>query len=130
MKISKADRREAKQLFRSCMVNGLLNEGRVREIVSKVAQAKPRGYLAILTHFHRLLKLELERRAARVDSAVPLPQELATGVTKGLTQVYGEGLSITFTQNPALIGGLRVRVGSDVYDGSIQTRLERLEESF
>ncbi len=130
MKISKAARRDAKQLFRGCQVNGLLNEGRVREVVRKVAEAKPRGYLAILTHFHRLLKLELERRAARVDSAVPLPQELATGVTKSLTRVYGEGLSIAFTQNPALIGGLRVRVGSDVYDGSIQTQLERLEESF
>ena len=37
---------------------------------------------------------------------------------------------MTFDQNPALIGGLRVKVGSDVYDGSIQARLKALAESF
>ena len=33
-------------------------------------------------------------------------------------------------QNPALLGGLRIKVGSDVYDGSVQGRLENLVESF
>ena len=41
-----------------------------------------------------------------------------------------QGLNISFAQNPALLGGLRIKVGSDVYDGSVQARLEDLEESF
>ena len=48
--------------------------------------------------------------------------------TDGLVKRYGAGLNFTFRQNPALIGGMRIQVGSDVYDGSIQSRLAQLEE--
>ncbi len=130
MKVSKQARRGAKELFRSSIVNGVLDENRVRDVVSKVAQAKPRGYIAILSHFHRLVKLEVERRTARVESAVPLTPEIQTEVTNKLGKLYGAGLNISFAQNPALLGGLRIKVGSDVYDGSVQARLENLVESF
>lgn len=130
MKISKQARREAKELFRDCFVNGVLDENRVRQVVSKVAELKPRGYIMILSHFHRLVKLELERRTARIESAVALPPELQSQVTNKLNAIYGQGLSISFAQNPTLLAGLRIKVGSDVYDGSVQARLERLAESF
>ena len=130
MKISKQARREAKQLFRSCLSNGLLDENRVRQAVPQVVDTKPRGYVAILSHFQRLVKLELERRTARIESATPLPQDLQASVQASLTQTYGPGLNISFGQNPALIGGMRIKVGSDVYDGSIQARLAALKESF
>jgi F-type H+-transporting ATPase subunit delta len=130
MKISKQARREAKQLFRSCLVNGALQEDRARHAVKRVVELKPRGYVAILNHFQRLVKLELERRTAKVESAVALSPELQASVQSGLARVYGPGLNISFAQNPALIGGLRLKVGSDVYDGSIQARLTALQESF
>ncbi len=130
MKISKQARLEAKQLFRSCRVNGLLNEDRVRQAVQRVVAAKARGYLAILSHFHRLVKLDIEQRTARVESPVPLPADLQQALKDRLGRIYGAGLDISFAQNPTLIGGLRVRVGCDVYDGSVKTKLERLAESF
>ena len=130
MKVSKQSRRDAKELFRACLVNGVLDENRVREIVGKVIAAKPRGYIATLSHFQRLVKLDMERRAAKVESAMPLTPELQADVKSKLTRIYGEGLNISFTQNPALLGGLRIKVGSDVYDGSVQARLEQLVESF
>lgn len=130
MKISKQARRDAKELFRSSVVNGVLDENRVRDVVSKVAQAKPRGYFEILSHFQRLVKLEVERRTAKVESAAPLSPEVQAEVKNKLGTLYGQGLNITFAQNPALLGGLRIKVGSDVYDGSVQARLEDLVESF
>jgi F-type H+-transporting ATPase subunit delta len=130
MKISKQARREAKELFRISIVNGVLDENRVRQAVSKVAEVKPRGYVGILSHYHRLVKLEIERRTAKVESAVALPPEIQSEVTNRLNKIYGQGLNISFTQNPALLGGLRIKVGSDVYDGSVQARLENLVESF
>jgi F-type H+-transporting ATPase subunit delta len=130
MKISKQARRDAKELFRSSIVNGVLDENRVRQVVSKVAQAKPRGFVEILSHYHRLVKLEVERRTARVESAVALSPEIQADVTSKLGKIYGQGLNISFAQNPALLGGLRIKVGSDVYDGSVQARLEGLVESF
>ncbi len=130
MKITKQARHEAKELFRSCLVNGLLDEKRVRDIVAKVVQARPRGYFAILSHFLRLVRLELEQRTARVESAAPLAPQLQGELKNKLTRLYGPGLDVSFAQNPALLGGLRVKVGSDVYDGSVRARLAALEESF
>lgn len=130
MKISKQSRREAKELFRSCSVNGLLDEGRVRQAVQRVLQAKPRGFLAILSHFERLLRLDFDRRTARIESAVPLSQDLTAKTRAALEKTYGPGLNISFGVNPALIGGVRIKVGSDVYDGSVQARLAALQESF
>jgi F-type H+-transporting ATPase subunit delta len=130
MKITKQSRREAKELFRSCVVGGLLEENRVRQAVQQVLQTKPRGYLAILTHFLRLIKLDIERRTALVESAVPLASDLQTQIQTSLARSYGKGLEISFAQNHELIGGVRIKVGSDVYDGSVQGRLAELQESF
>lgn len=130
MKISKQARREAKQLFRSCLVNGLLDENRVRQIVQRVLELKPRGYVAILSHFQRLLKLDIERRTATIESAAALAPEVRDRLQANLNRVYGPGLNISFAQNPVLIGGMRIKVGSDVYDGSIQARLAALLDGF
>ena len=130
MKMTKQARRDAKQLFRSTVVNGVMDEGKVRSVVQKVLAAKPRGYQAILDHLTRLVKLEQDRRAAKVESAVALTPEQQSGVSANLQRLYGNGLNLSFHVNPALVGGLRVRVGSDVYDGSVAARLQQLEESF
>lgn len=130
MKTSRQARRDAKELFRCCLVDGLLDEPRVRDAVNRVLAEKPRGYFAILSHFQRLVKLELQRRAAKVESAVPLTPALTAEVQANLSRLYGAGLSFAFGANPALIGGLRIQVGCDVYDGTVQARLERLAETF
>lgn len=130
MRASKLTRREAKGLFRTCLVNGLMDENRVRQAVQQVLAAKPRGYIAILSHFERLVRLDLARRNARIESAVPLSPALQNSVQASLTRVYGPGLNTAFVQNPALIGGMRIQVGSDVYDGSIKARLATLQASF
>jgi F-type H+-transporting ATPase subunit delta len=130
MKISKQAQRDARQLFRDCQVNNLLDENRVRQTVSLLSEKKPRGYVEILSRLHRLVKLDLERRAARVESALPLPADLQNDVTNRIKKIYGDGVNIVFGQNPALLGGLRIQVGSDLYDGSVQTKLNQLAQSF
>jgi F-type H+-transporting ATPase subunit delta len=128
MKISKQARRDAKELFRSCLTSGLLDESKVRQAVQQVIQRKPRGYFNILSHFQRLVKLDVARRTARVESAAALPESLQASVRANLNRIYGAGLNISFGEKPALIGGMRVQVGSDVYDGSVQARLAGLTE--
>ena len=130
MKISKQAQRDARQLFRSCHVNDLLDENRVRQTVSLLMEKKPRGYVEILSRLHRLVKMDLEQHAAHVESALPLSADLQSDVTNEIKKKYGAGVSISFAQNPALIGGLRIQVGSDLYDGSVQTKLNQLAQSF
>src|SRR5271170_3379462 len=130
MKISKQAQRDARQLFRSSHVNGILDENRVRKTVALLSTQKPRSYVEILSRLHRLVKMDLEQHAARVESATPLPADLQADVMNEIKKKYGAGVGIAFAQNPALIGGLRIQVGSDLYDGSVKMRLEKLEESF
>lgn len=129
MKISKQARRDAKSLFQTCKVNGLLEDNRARQAVSAVIAQKPRGYVAILHHFQRLVKLDIDRRTARVENAVETTPELMNSIRANLERRYGSGLNISFGVNPGLIGGLRIKVGSDVYDGSVKARLEALQSS-
>lgn len=130
MKISKQALREARELFRTCQVNGLLDESRVRQALALLSEKKPRGYMEILGRLHRLVKLDLERRMVKVESATSLPPDMQNDVAGQIKKKYGNGMNISFAQNPALIGGLRIQAGSDLYDGSVKTRLEKLEESF
>jgi len=129
VKISKQARRDAKQLFRSCQANGLLDENRLRQAVQAVAVQKPRGYLAILTQFDRLVKLDVHRRTASIESAQALTPAEQASVTSSLSGKYGAGLNFRFSQKPELLGGLRIQVGSDVYDGSVRARLEELRNA-
>ena len=130
MKISKQARRDGKTLFNTCKVNGVLDENRVRQAVSQTIAQKPRGYVGALSHFQRLVRLELERRTARVESAAAMPDALQQSLKSHLIKRYGTGLNVEFGVNKDLIGGVRIQAGSDVYDGSIKARLAELEASF
>jgi F-type H+-transporting ATPase subunit delta len=130
VKITKQAKREAKQLFRYCLVNGFLDENRVRNMLQYVAVVGHRNSAAILSHFRRLVKLDLARRTATVESAAPLPPDLQAALEAGLTRRYGPGLTTAFVHRPALIGGMRIQVGSDVYDSSVRAALAALEKGF
>ena len=86
-----------------------------------------RGALAILSDFQRLVRLDSDRHSALVESATPLAPAMRDDIQAGLARVYGPGLEATFAENPALIGGMRITVGSDVYDDSVRARLAALE---
>ena len=130
MKISKQARRDGKSLFRTCLVNGRLDENRVREAVERVVEGKPRGYLKTLVHFQRLVQLHAEARQVRVENAVETTPEQMSRIQQALEQRYGPGLDVSYWINRELLGGLRIRVGSDVYDGSIRRRLDELKNAF
>jgi len=130
MKGSKQSRREAKQLFKTCQVDGLLDADRVRTAVRVLIEQKPRGYFGILQHLHRLVKLDEASRTARVESAVALGQAQQQEVRDSLNRLKGGQVAVEFAENPGLIGGMRVKIGDDVFDGSVRTRLANLSETF
>jgi len=130
MIITKKSGREAKQLFRLCLVNGSVDENRVRRVVQSALLTGYRNTLAVLAHFLRLVKLEREQHTATIESATLLPQELRAGIRADLQRHYGDGLTTKFIERPGLIGGMRIQVGSDLYDHSVLARLKAMERSF
>jgi len=130
MKVSKLAAQNARRIFRLCQVDGRLDEARLATAVRKVAADKPRGYRGILHSLQRLVRLELERRHVVVESAEELDPETRERIAAGLRAKYADELTFEYRVNPELLGGLKVRVGSDVWDGSVKARLARLEQAF
>lgn len=127
MKLSREARRQARELFAITIVDGRLDTSRLNTIFGEVAEKKPRDYMPILKELTRLVRLEVASHHAVVESATPLEPARAREYEAGLKSRFGE-LTTEFRLNPALIGGLRVQIGSDVWDGSIQARLEAIRQ--
>lgn len=130
MKIDKNSARAARQLLRACVdADGRLQNTRIKSVVQRVAQSKPRGYIKILSAFERLVRLEVQKRRAIIQSASALTPAMHDQLSTDLQKKYGEDLEFDFQTNPDLIGGLRVQVGSHVWDGSVRAKLETLRNN-
>jgi len=123
-------KRDAKQLWRLSLVNGSLDENRARLVVERVIESRHTGKSAILSQFLRLVRLDRARHAAQVASAAPLDADTRAAVEEGLARRYGRAIATTFVVDPTLLAGMRLKVGSDVYDGSVKGGLAALEARF
>ncbi|MEO8044907.1 MAG: F0F1 ATP synthase subunit delta [Spartobacteria bacterium] len=128
MKISKDIRQLSRSLVRDSYVNGVLDRERIGAIGRAITEKKPRNYAQLLKNYHRLLRLELDKKRVTIESATELDPEAGRQIVAGLEKTHGAGLTTSFVVNPALLGGVRVRVGSDVWDSSVRNRLERLRQ--
>jgi F-type H+-transporting ATPase subunit delta len=130
MKTAKQAQRDARQLFRLCLVDGSLDEDRARQVAQRLVDAARPGTLPVLSRFQRLLRLDRTKHRADVTSAVPLPPDIRASLEAGVARLYGPGIVTSFAEDPALLGGVRITVGSDVYDGSIKAGLAALQARF
>ena len=128
MKLSREARRQSKELFDLSIVDGRLDENRLRTIATEIVEKKPRHYVQMLKFITRLTRLEVARHHAVVESATQLSDEKRTEISSNLATKFGK-ITTEFRHSPSLIGGLRVKLGSNVWDGSIQSRLETLKQS-
>jgi F-type H+-transporting ATPase subunit delta len=128
MKLSREARRQSKELFDLSIVDGRLDENRLRTIATEIVEKKPRHYVQMLKFITRLTRLEVARHHAVVESATQLSDERRTEISSNLATKFGK-ITTEFRHSPSLIGGLRVKLGSNVWDGSIQSRLETLKQS-
>lgn len=130
MKVSKVATTTARRVFGLCQGANGLDEAKLSAAVKKIAADKPRDYRGVLVALKRLVRLELERRHVVVQSAVELDAAARQRIASGLVAKYGDSLTFEYKVDPALLGGLRVRVGSDVWDGTVKGRLDRLAQAF
>ncbi len=127
MKGNRRTIRAARRLYRLCQIDGRLDESRVRQVAKRLGASRRRGSIAVLSSLRRMVKLDRDRHRAVVETATSLPDDLRDEVQASLARLYGSGLATSFETSPDLIGGMRIRVGSDVYDGSVRARLAAIE---
>ena len=128
MKINKETRQLSKELLRASFTDGRLDGGRVASLVRALIEKKPRNYIKVLESYKRLLRLEVEKRSATIETATELAPDASTQIVANLKRKYGSDLAARFVVNKELLGGMRIRVGSDVWDSSVRNRLHRLQQ--
>jgi len=83
----------------------------------------------ILVIIDAVINLHLQRSnimTSKVESAVALSDEQRNALTEALENLSGKHIDADYTVDPSLIGGVLVRIGDTVYDGSIRSGLQRL----
>jgi F-type H+-transporting ATPase subunit delta len=128
MKINKETRQLSKNLLRASFTDGKLDNGRIASLVISLIKKKPRNYIKVLESYKRLLRLEVEKRSATIETATALAPEVGAEIVANLKRKYGSDLAARFVVNKELLGGMRIRVGSDVWDSSVRNRLHRLQQ--
>ncbi len=119
-------RRTARKLIAVSVEGGRLKPEVVQTIVRKLAGEKPRGYLQLIKAYWRLVGMEMKKSRVLVESAEPLEGGLEKSVLNDLKKKYGDHITAEFAVDKELIGGMKITVGSDVWDGSVRNRIERL----
>jgi F-type H+-transporting ATPase subunit delta len=130
MKINKEIRRLSREMVRASFTDGQFDRGKIASLVQSLIAKRPRNYIGILQNYKQLLRLEIEKRHARIESATELSAETNSRIFQSLKKKYGRDLTTEFVVNRELLAGMRIRVGSDVWDGSVRHRLESLRQQF
>ena len=128
MRTTKEARKVSGMLFRNSFTEGKLDKEKISHMVETLLAEKPRHYVDALKDYQRLIRLETEKRHAVIESATQLNSALANQIVTNLRRRYGEDLTTEFRTNPDLLGGLRIKIGDDVWDGSVKNRLHKLQE--
>ncbi len=63
-----------------------------------------------------------------VESASPVPESIQTDLKERLSQKLGKRVELNLQQDPLLLGGMVIRIGDHILDGSLRTKLQGLRE--
>ncbi|QQY07888.1 MAG: F0F1 ATP synthase subunit delta [Candidatus Xiphinematobacter sp.] len=130
MKLKKTGRIFSRKLFLLCLDRGRVVEGSVITVLDALVNGKINGQppqcLQILRELARRIRLKLAGSQARVQSAVPLSTREKALVRGRLVSFFNEELEVQFEDSAEILGGLRIQIGSEVWDGTILSYLGRV----
>ena len=126
MAVDKQTKLLAKQLFKLSVVNGVVSPEQVAGVLGWVEKTSPRRPVALLKAYHHRIALELAKSRAEVEHAGPVADATLKSIEAAMTKKYGRTIAATSKPNAQLLAGLRIRVGSDVYESSVAGQLAAL----
>ena len=136
------DNRELKEVFANPTV---ASDDKIKVLEQLISRTRVRpttaSFLRVLLKNQRLSQLRdvaerfaqvLDERSgvvsASVTTAKPIPEDLKNQLRDTLAAATGRTVRVTFNTDEAIIGGVVARIGSTIFDGSVQNRLERLSD--
>jgi F-type H+-transporting ATPase subunit delta len=119
----------ARQFFQLSFADGALSAERVGGVLQYIERHRPANSLAVLRAYRRLVAAEVARGQAVVEHAGLAGAASLDAVSAALSKKYGRRIVWVARRNDALLAGLRVRVGDDVYESSVAGQLGQLAAS-
>ena len=126
---SKQVQQSARQFLKMSIVDGAVSADRVAGVLQYIEKHRPSDSVAVLKAYQRLIASELARREARIEHAGPTNPAMLAGIAASMTRKYNRPVSAVPRRNDALLAGLRIRVGDDVYESSVASQLAALDSS-
>jgi len=119
----------ARRFFKLSLADGVVSPERVAGVLAYIEKYRPAKPAKVLAAYRRLIAAELAKSQARVEHAGSVADAILKSIATAMTRKYGRPIAATAQPNPALIAGLRVRVGDDVYESSVAGQLAALAAS-
>lgn len=119
----------AREFHQLSLENGVVSADRVSAVLAHIEKTKPAHTLEVLRAYERLIAREIARSQARVEHAGFVASNTLDQISAALSKRYGRNITWVSKPNPALLAGLRVRVGDDVYETSVAGQLAALQAS-
>ena len=116
----------AKQLFKLSLVNGQVSAEQVAGVLGYIEKIEPRHTLSLLKLYHRAIQTEVAKSQALVEHAGPVTDATLKLIESTMSKKYQRTVTASAKANPKLLAGLRVRVGSDVYESTVAGQLAAL----
>ena len=95
-------------------------------VLLMIRRGRPGAIPAMRRHFEELVRRQRGIARAEVRSALPLDPGDRVELEHALVRLAGRQVELTEHVDPGLIGGISVRIGDQLYDASVRSRLERL----
>jgi F-type H+-transporting ATPase subunit b len=105
------------------LINASLDEQRQRALINEFFSGVKSGQVVVLEG------QQVGGASAEVTSALPLTDEEKDSVKQDVLAKIGDQATVTFRVDPAILGGLIVRIGDKVLDGSVSGQLQSMRQS-
>jgi F-type H+-transporting ATPase subunit delta len=112
----------------------LNEEGRVDpekiNLILAELRNKPMSHsLPVLRNFLSLIKTKINSYEGYLEKADPSSDSSSNLISENISQAHGKRIDFVIEKNNSLIAGFRLRIGDDVYEDSIASRIARLKKS-
>jgi F-type H+-transporting ATPase subunit delta len=129
MRVDKKTRKTARTLLQLSLKDGEISRERVDAVLRYLEVNPLRNNRAVLREYLNVARKHVERSQAIVEYAGPLPANLINAIEASFSARYARPITAVPKENPDLIAGVRIRIGSDLYDSSVASHLNELAKN-
>lgn len=125
---------KALKIAKGLLLLSLNNEGkadqeRVKEIISELRKEGVSKSIPILQHYLTLMKRKINSYQGVLETSSNENSTLSKIFSEKLRQAMGNKIDLVQIKNESLIAGFKLRIGDDVYEDSLSSRISRLKKS-